>query len=84
MSQTEPKDRVFTVELNSKSDVKSLIVQNGAKHVVVEGTIGTLKHAEFVEDTILELTGTKGVLRVDLAREDLAKASLKLRESEEE
>jgi len=73
MSPTEQKDRVFTVELNSKSDVKNLIVQNGAQHIVMEGTIGALKHAEFVEGTVLELTGTRGVLRVDLAREDLAK-----------
>jgi len=73
MSPTEQKDRVFTVELNSKSDVKNLIVQNGAQHIVMEGTIGALKHAQFVEDTVLELTGTRGVLRVDLSREDLAK-----------
>jgi len=73
MSQTERKERVFTVELNSKSDVKNLIVQNGAQHIVMEGTIGALKHAQFVEDTVLELTGTRGVLRVDLSREDLAK-----------
>ena len=67
------KERVFTVELHSKSDVKNLVVQNGIQRTVIEGTIGALKHADFVEDTVLELVGTRGVLRVDLAREDLAK-----------
>jgi len=71
------KERVFTVELDSRSDVKNLIVQNGAHHIVIEGTVGALKRAEFVEDTILELVGTRGVLRVDLAREDLTKPSPK-------
>jgi len=74
MSQVEQKERVFAVELNSKSDVKNLIVQNGVQRTVIEGTIGVLKHAGFVEDTVLELVGTRGVLRVDLAREDLAKS----------
>jgi predicted deacylase len=69
------KERVFTVELNSTSDVKNLSVQNGVRRTVIEGTIGALKHAGFVEDTVLELTGTRGVLRVDLSMEDLAKRS---------
>ena len=77
------KERVFTVELNSKSEVKNLIVQNGVQRTVIEGTIGVLKHAGFVEGTVLELTGTRGVLRVDLAREDLAEPSCKAREGEE-
>ena len=72
------KERVFTVELNSRSDMKNLIVQNRAQHVLMEGTIGILKHAEFVEDTVLELVGTRGVLRLDLTREDLAKPTSKL------
>ena len=85
ISDTKPsrKERVFTVELNSKSEVKNLIVQNGVQRTVIEGTIGVLKHAGFVEGTVLELTGTRGVLRVDLAREDLAEPSCKAREGEE-
>jgi hypothetical protein len=71
------KERVFTVELHSTSDVKNVIVENASQRIVMEGTIGALKHAEFVEDTVLELVGTRGILRVDLAREDLAKPSLK-------
>ncbi len=39
----------------------------------MEGTIGSLKRAEFVEDSVLELVGTNGVLRVDLSGKDLAK-----------
>jgi hypothetical protein len=46
---------------------------------MMEGTIGALKHAEFVEDAVLELVGTNGVLRVDLSREDLAKPSQRSR-----
>jgi len=53
--------------------VKRLNVPNGTQRVLMEGTIGSLRHAGFVEDTVLELEGTEGVLRVDLSMEDLAK-----------
>jgi len=67
------RGRVFTIELNSGSDVKRLNVPNGTQRVLMEGTIGSLKHAGFVEDAVLELEGSEGVLRVDLSMDDLAK-----------
>ena len=63
--------RVFTIELKSGSDLKKLSVPNGAERFLMEGTIGSLKRADFVEDAVLELVGSEGVLRVDLSREDL-------------
>ena len=63
------KERVFTLELNSSTDVRDVILPN--QHVVMEGTIGALKHAEFVDDMILEFEGTRGIFRIYLAREDL-------------
>jgi len=71
--------RVFTVELDSGSSLRRVTVPNGAGRLLLEGTIGQLKHAEFVEDEVLELTGTGGVLCVDLSREDLAGAAFKPR-----
>ena len=63
------KERVFTLELNSSSDVTDAILPN--QHVVMEGTIGALKRAEFVDDMILEFAGTRGIFRIYLARGDL-------------
>ena len=65
------KARVFTVELDSGSDLRKLNVPNGSQRILMEGTIGYLNHADFVEDAVLELVGSEGVLRVDLSREDL-------------
>lgn len=67
------KRRAFTIELNSKTDVERVMVPNGVGGFLVEGTIGALKHADFVEDSVLELTGTRGTLRVDLSMDDLAR-----------
>jgi len=73
---------VFTVELKSRGNVKNVTLSNGAQGVLIEGTLGALKRAEFVEDVVLEVTGDNGVLRVDLAREDLAKQTRKGEEDE--
>ena len=84
MVQTKDgKDELaFTVELKSRGNVKNVTLSNGAQGVLIEGTLGALKRAEFVEDVVLEVTGENGVLRVDLAREDLAKRTRKAEEDE--
>lgn len=66
--------RVFTLELNLRSNVREVAVPGGSQRVVIEGTIGALRRAEFVDETVLEVRGSGGVLRVDLSPEDLAKA----------
>lgn len=69
----EESARSFTIELKSREHVKSVAVPNGARGVLIEGTLGTLKHANFLDGVVLEVSGENGVLRVDLARDDLAK-----------
>ena len=69
------KGRVFTVELDSGDALAKVSVPNGAQGLFLEGTIGLLKRAGFVEDSILELVGSGGILRVDLSKKDLARPS---------
>jgi len=69
--------RVFSVELNSGDDLLRVNVPNRSQRIMVEGTIGALKRAEFVEDAVLELVGTNGTLRVDLTKSDLTKHARK-------
>ena len=76
--------RVFTIELNTGNDLKKVSIPNGPQRLLLEGTIGSLKHAKFVEDAVLELVGTGGTLRVDLSREDIAGPSLTKSRSEGE
>ncbi len=62
----------FSIELKSKEYLKSINVANGiSDSVVVEGTIGQLLHAEFVECVMLEVVGQKGTLRLDLSPEQI-------------
>jgi hypothetical protein len=69
------KGRIFSIELDSGNDLKKVSVPNGSRRILLEGTIGTLREAMFVEDSVLQLVGSGGVLRVDLSREDLAKTT---------
>jgi hypothetical protein len=80
-TKNQKDELVFTVELKSRGNVKNVTLSNGTQGVLIEGTLGALKRAEFVEDIVLEVTGENGVLRVDLAREDLAKRTSKEEEA---
>jgi hypothetical protein len=64
--------RFFSVELNSKKDLKNVALTDGSSDsVLLEGTIGELIQVRFVEGIILEVIGNNGVLRVDLREEEI-------------
>jgi hypothetical protein len=74
-NEMEDKERFFSVELKSKSDLKTVTLANGSQDsVLVEGTIGELVQAMFVEDIILEIVGKKGILRINLKAKELKSA----------
>ena len=73
-SKTSGKERVFSVELKSKRNLKNITLTNGSSDsVLVEGTIGEFVKATFTEGIILEVVGKKGVLRIDLAEDEIQK-----------
>ncbi len=66
------KNRVFSVELNSRKDLKNITLENGGNDkVTIEGTIGKLLAARFEEEVILEIVGTDGVIRIDLCDDEI-------------
>ena len=68
----ENKDRVFSVELKSKKHLKNVTLTNGLTDTaLIEGTLGELVQATFKEGLILEVIGTKGVLRIDLEEDEI-------------
>ena len=72
--KTSSKERVFSVELKSKRNLKNVTLTNGSSDsVLVEGTIGELIQASFTEGIILEVVGKDGVLRLDLGEDEIKK-----------
>jgi hypothetical protein len=55
-------NRVFSVELEAGNDLKKVSIPYGAQRLLMDGTIGTLKRVDIVEDSVLGLTGSSGVL----------------------
>ena len=47
------KERSFSIELKSKVNLKKITLNNDSQDkALIEGTIGKLEHAGFVEDTV--------------------------------
>ena len=70
------KERVFSVELKSRRNLKNVTLTNGSSDsVLVEGTIGELVQATFAEGIILEVVGKNGILRIDLGEDEIKKST---------
>lgn len=67
--------QTFSANLDSKKQVKNIILSDEIhQKVFFEADIGQLVHVKFTEGIVLEVVGTKGVLRIDLPIETLRKA----------
>ena len=60
----------FSIELKSTKQLGHLSTFNGTEDgVLIEGTLGKLRHAVFVEPEILEVEGESGVLRLNITQD---------------
>lgn len=73
MQPQEKTERFFSIELNSKHQIKNITLTNGrqTETTLIEGNLGDLVEANFTEGIILEVRGTKGVLRLDLQAQEI-------------
>jgi len=72
------KKRSFSIELNSRINLRNVTLSNNThENVLIEGTIGKLVHARFVESEILEIIGDGGILRIDIVENEFEKPSAK-------
>ncbi|HUK85096.1 MAG TPA: hypothetical protein VLU95_04465 [Candidatus Acidoferrum sp.] len=70
----DEKERFFSIELKSKVNLKNVTMTNGGhENVLIEGTIGQLKHAIFTDGVVLEVVCDKGVLRINLTPNEIKK-----------
>jgi hypothetical protein len=68
----EEKERFFSVELSSKANLKNVTLANsGHENVLIEGSVGKLLHASFVDGVVLEVVCDKGVLRINLTPDEI-------------
>jgi hypothetical protein len=78
----EENERFFSIELKSGLNLKNVTLTNeGQQNVLIEGSIGELQRAEFSEGIILEVVGDKGVLRINLALDEINQKEKKEKEA---
>ena len=67
-------EHAFSIELKSKRHLNSVNVGvNGSKdQVFIEGFLGELSELKLVEESMLEVSGRNGTLRLDVSWEDLS------------
>ena len=72
MGKREKSKLSFSFELNSREHIKRVSLPNGTgDRLVVEGSLGTLIKGEIVEDIMLEIYGVNGIMRIEIARNEL-------------
>jgi len=75
MGKKNDRDRGFTLDLDSKSQLRKVSMNNGDREgTAISGTIGGLVDARFLDGVVLEITGEKGTLRVDLEEDEISGA----------
>jgi len=69
MNRSKEDGRDFSVELTSNKHLTRFSANGG---VLIEGTLGKLLNACFVEPEILEVKGDCGVLRINLRKNEIS------------
>lgn len=69
----ENGERDFSIELKSNQHLTRLITSSSGSNggVLIEGTLGKLQRASFVEPEILEVRGSCGVLRLNVRNSEI-------------
>ncbi len=67
--------QTFSATLDSKKQIKNIsLTEDLYQKVFFEADLGKLVQVKFTEGLLLEVVGTKGVLRIDMPIEALRKA----------
>ena len=66
--------RSFSVEMNSSKHLGQMsISHNHDNRVLFEGDLGKLEKLTMIEEAVLVVQGSNGVLRIDLSQDELKK-----------
>lgn len=67
-----PDNLAFSLELRNRNQIKHASLAPQTKEaVLIEGSLGKLEEVRSVEGVLLEIKGSQGILRLDLAERHL-------------
>ena len=70
--------RYFSIQMNSKQNLDKIIVDDGQKGILIEGDFGDLIDLSLLEDKLLEIQFSNGVLRLEVNNSELLQVTKKL------
>ena len=70
--------RYFSIQMNSKQNLDKIRVDDGQKGILVEGDFGDLIDLFLLEDKLLEIQFSNGVLRLEVNNSELLQVTKKL------
>ncbi len=70
--------RYFSIQMNSKQNLDKIIVDDGKKGILIEGDFGDLIDLSLLEDKLLEIQFSNGVLRLEINNSELLQVTKKL------
>lgn len=63
--------RSFSVEIKSKKHLDRISILDDDQGVLIEGEFGELCYLSFHEDRLLEVQGSRGVIRIEITRSEI-------------
>ena len=58
--------RYFSIQMNSKKNLDKIIVDNDKQGILIEGDLGDLIDLSLLEDKLLEVQFSHGILRLEI------------------
>jgi hypothetical protein len=62
----ENMDQHFSIEIKSKKLIKKLVINDNNQGILIEGNLGEYVTFSILEDRLLEIIYTEGVLRLEI------------------
>lgn len=69
--------RYFSIQMKSKTTLDKIILNNSPHGILIEGDLGELSELSILEEKLLEIQFTNGVLRLEINRPELLQATEK-------
>lgn len=67
--------RNFSIQMNSKKNLDKIIVNNDQQGILIEGDLGEFIDLSLLEDKLLEVQFSHGVLRFEINKSELLKTT---------
>ena len=67
--------KYFSIQLKSKQNLDKIIVNDDQQGILIEGNFGNLLDLFLLEDKLLEIQFSNGVLRLEINKSELLQAT---------